>query len=417
LAWWHSSLLANTLALLRPFLKLLLLLLCLLILHLILQSWFMGLMFLLSGFFSGPSYERKGAARFLADRTLRLLLPLLVYDCVLQPLAFEIARHSANAPAGLREAANGFAYYYATQFTRLGHGAAWFIAVLFVFDLVYAAVRVAADGWSAVLLSCSTAQRSNGLGQAAASDEAGSNSAALKQLAGDLGGLTESPAGQQQQQPCYSCAATACGAAAIAAVIAGLTLLVRVGVLIPLGLPISLWVVQFIQFQPAYLPQYVVAFVLGLAARKCDALRRLPNSAGAAAAAAAFALAGAGAVIMTVMPGSNFGHELEWGPSTAYVSVYAVWEQCYAVCMWMAMLVGFRQLVNRKGGALGAAVTGAAYAVYLVHVPVLSAFGLAVGELTWHPAAQCVLATLLTVVGSWVVGLLLRLIPGMKRVL
>jgi fucose 4-O-acetylase-like acetyltransferase len=380
----------------------------------------MGLMFLLSGFFSGPSYECKGAARFLADRTLRLLLPLLVYDCVLQPLAFEIARHSANAPAGLREAANGFAYYYATQFTRLGHGAAWFIAVLFLFDVVYAALRVAADCWSAVLLRCSTAQRSNGLGQLAAADEAGSSSAALKQLAGDLGGPTESPAGQQQQQqqqPCYSCAATAFGAAVIAAVIAGLTLLVRVGVLIPLGLPISLWVVQFVQFQPAYLPQYVVAFVLGLAARKCDALRRLPNSAGAAAAAAALALAGAGAVIMTVMPGSNFGHELEWGPSTAYVSVYAVWEQCYAVCMWLALLVGFRQLLNLQGGAVGAAITGAAYAVYLVHVPVLSAFGLAVGELTWHPAAQCVLVALLTVVGSWAVGLLLRLIPGMKRVL
>jgi fucose 4-O-acetylase-like acetyltransferase len=372
-------------------------------------------MFILSGFFSGPSYERKGAACFLADRALRLLLPLLVYDCVLQPLAFEIARHSANTQAGLREAANGFAYYYATQFTRLGHGAAWFIAVLFMFDLVYAAMRVAADCWSAVLLNCSAAQCSKCSGQAAA-DEAGSSSAASQQLAGDVGGLTEAPAGLPEL-PCFTCATTACGAAAIAAAIAGLTLLVRVGVLIPLGLPISLWVVQFIQFQPAYLPQYVVAFVLGLTARRCDALRRLPNSAGAAAAAAALVLAGAGTVTMTVMPGSNFGHELEWGPSAAYVSVYAVWEQCYAVCMWLAMLVGFRQLLNLKGGALGAAVTGAAYAVYLVHVPVLSAFGLAVGELTWHPAAQCVLVTILTVIGSWVVGLLLRLIPGMKRVL
>jgi fucose 4-O-acetylase-like acetyltransferase len=378
----------------------------------------MGLMFLLSGFFSGPSYQRKGAARFLADRTLRLLLPLLVYDCILQPLAFEIARHSLSAPAGLREASNGFVYYYATQFTRLGHGAAWFIAVLFVFDVVYAVVRVAAASWRAVLLRCGTAQRRNLASSAMC--EAGSSNAATEQSAGgitnvDLNNIESTAC--LQQTPCYSLSTTACGAAAIAAVITTLTLLVRVGVLIPLRLPISLWVVQFIQFQPAYLPQYVVAFVLGLLARRFDVLRRLPIRAGAAAAAAALALAGAGAVMMTVMPGSNFGHELEWGASTAYVAVYAVWEQCYAVCMWLTMLVGFKQLLNRKGGALGAAVTGAAYAVYLVHVPVLSAFGLAVGELTWHPAAQCALVTSLTVVGSWAVGMLLRLIPGVSRVL
>jgi fucose 4-O-acetylase-like acetyltransferase len=362
-------------------------------------------MFLLSGFFSGPSYERKGAARFLADRTLRLLLPLLVYDCLLQPLAFEIARHSSNAPAGLAGAANGFAYYYATQFTRLGHGAAWFIAVLFVFDLVYAAVRVTADAAG----RCSKAQRSR------EADDLGQHSSSEAVKLAEARSATV--ADSSLQQPGFSCAVTACGAAGIAAVIAGLTLLVRVGVLIPLGLPISLWNIQFIQFQPAYLPQYLVAFVLGLVARRFDVLRRLPNGAGAAAAAAALALAGIGAVALTVMPGSNFGHELERGPSTAYVAVFAVWEQFYAVAMWLAMLVCFRQLVNRQGGKLGAAVSGAAYAVYLIHVPVLSAFGVAAGMLAWHPAAKCVLVALLTVIGSWVVGMLLRLIPGMKRVL
>lgn len=364
----------------------------------------MGLMFLLSGYFSGPSYDRKGPGRFLMDRTLRLLLPLLVYDCLLQPLAFEIARHSSNAPAGLQGAANGFVHYYATQFTRLGHGAAWFIAVLFVFDVVYAVVRMAGD--AAAKLSKALRSR-----QAETSDSDDSGSGAAKPAA------CVAAADSLQQLPGFSWAVTACGAAAIAAVIAGLTLLVRVGVLIPLGLPISLWVVQFIQFQPAYLPQYLVAFVLGFFARKFDALRRLPNSAGATAAVAALALAGAGAVIMTVMPGSNFGHELEWGPSTAYVAAFAVWEQFYAVCMWLAMLVCFRQLVNLQGGRLGAAVSAAAYAVYLVHVPVLSAFGLVAGLLTWHPAAKCVLVTLLTACGSWVIGMLLRLVPGMKRVL
>src|ERR1700754_2688526 len=41
------------------------------------QSFFMGFFFFLSAYFIKPSYDRKGASRFLADRLLRLGLPLV----------------------------------------------------------------------------------------------------------------------------------------------------------------------------------------------------------------------------------------------------------------------------------------------------------------------------------------------------
>src|SRR5688572_11329355 len=41
------------------------------------QAWFMGCFFLISGYFTPPSYDRKGASGFLKDRLLRLGLPLL----------------------------------------------------------------------------------------------------------------------------------------------------------------------------------------------------------------------------------------------------------------------------------------------------------------------------------------------------
>ncbi len=50
------------------------------------QAFFMGFFFFLSSYFIRPSYERKGASRFVADRLLRLGVPLLFYSFILSPL-------------------------------------------------------------------------------------------------------------------------------------------------------------------------------------------------------------------------------------------------------------------------------------------------------------------------------------------
>ncbi len=51
------------------------------------QSFFMGMFFLLAGYFTPGSLQRKGPARFLMDRGLRLGVPLLAFGFVLGPLA------------------------------------------------------------------------------------------------------------------------------------------------------------------------------------------------------------------------------------------------------------------------------------------------------------------------------------------
>ena len=42
------------------------------------QAYFMGLLFLISGYFSPQSLDRKGPARFVRDRLIRLGIPLVV---------------------------------------------------------------------------------------------------------------------------------------------------------------------------------------------------------------------------------------------------------------------------------------------------------------------------------------------------
>ena len=49
------------------------------------QSFFMGLFFFLSAYFIRPSYEKKGAAKFVKDRLIRLGIPFVFYSVYPRP--------------------------------------------------------------------------------------------------------------------------------------------------------------------------------------------------------------------------------------------------------------------------------------------------------------------------------------------
>jgi peptidoglycan/LPS O-acetylase OafA/YrhL len=99
------------------------------------DTFFMALMFLLSGLFAWPSLERKGGAGFLRDRLLRLGVPFVVTAAILMPCAY-------YPPYVLTGADLGFTAY-ARAWASLGFwpsGPGWFIWVLLVFDTVTAAI-------------------------------------------------------------------------------------------------------------------------------------------------------------------------------------------------------------------------------------------------------------------------------------
>src|SRR5690606_424870 len=70
------------------------------------ESFFMGLMFLLSGLFVAPSLRRKGAGRYLRERALRLGLPFFA-GLALAPLAYwpaYLQRAEASVSGGYKDA-------------------------------------------------------------------------------------------------------------------------------------------------------------------------------------------------------------------------------------------------------------------------------------------------------------------------
>jgi hypothetical protein len=108
------------------------------------DTFFMALMFLLSGLFVWPSLKRKGGARFLRDRILRLGVPFAVAAGILMPLAYYPAYAVTGADPGL--------FPYARAWLSLGFwpgGPGWFIRLLLVFDAVAAGLYVLRRRWTA----------------------------------------------------------------------------------------------------------------------------------------------------------------------------------------------------------------------------------------------------------------------------
>lgn len=95
------------------------------------QSYFMGLFFLISGYFVPGSIDRKGAGAFAKDRLIRLGLPLLAFVILLRPLASFWSWLTGFS-------ATPYPLFYLGS---IDPGPAWFLEVLLVFSLIYAGYR------------------------------------------------------------------------------------------------------------------------------------------------------------------------------------------------------------------------------------------------------------------------------------
>ncbi|MEJ2668250.1 MAG: acyltransferase family protein [Deinococcales bacterium] len=95
------------------------------------QSWFMALLFFISGYLALASYNRKGPWRYVADRLRRFGIPLLVYAFVISPVTVWLAQlTNAGHPSLLT--------VYSQQ-RPFGFGVLWFVEALLIMDLLLVA--------------------------------------------------------------------------------------------------------------------------------------------------------------------------------------------------------------------------------------------------------------------------------------
>jgi len=310
----------------------------------------MGFFFLIAGYFTPGSYDRKGLGQFLQDRVIRLGIPLLVFVFVLDPLT--------NAIVAAWPQASDFGRQYWTRVRNPGWtpGPLWFAEALLIFSVGCAL-------WRAVRPS------------------------------------------QPRQMDAPMPEWWAWLASAIGVGIAALLLRQWV----PVGHNV-------IGLQLGYFASYVFLFALGTVAWRNNWFDRLTWRM-ARPWMVLSVLMWPVILISIVIAKKLTGKVPEVNTGFSWPAVvYALWEPLIAWGMIAGLLLGFREWGNRES-RVWEFCSARAYAVYIVHAPVLVAVALALSG--WHgPALMKVAVTGCLALGlSLGVASAVMLVPGARRVL
>ncbi|WP_298257641.1 acyltransferase [Bradyrhizobium sp.] len=94
------------------------------------QAWFMGLFFLLAGYYTPAAQRRHGTAGFVSERLTRLGIPLLFYFLILSPVTVALASTAKGRSFG-----RAIAYLWGHG--KFEPGPLWFVEALLIFAAVW----------------------------------------------------------------------------------------------------------------------------------------------------------------------------------------------------------------------------------------------------------------------------------------
>jgi fucose 4-O-acetylase-like acetyltransferase len=323
-----------------------------------LQSFFMGVLFLVAGYFAYGSLARKGPAGFARERLLRLGAPTLLYMLVLHPLIV-FAINPNGDHYGSRGAAYG-QYLYRGRFLG-GSGPMWFAAALLVFSVALAGL---ASLLPSAMTRKDTAPRAPGAG-----------------------------------------AIVIWGLAAVA-----FTFIVRTAE--PLGTSV-------LNMQLGYFPQYVLAFGTGFAAAKGRWLVPLARSSAARRAGWMGLLFGPVALAVVLFRGGILNGEglapFSGGWNLRSLGL-AAWDQLAGLGLGLGALAFCSGKLN-KSTRLSRWLNARSFGVYLFHPVVLILVTLAMRPLDINLFFKVSILTGAGLAGSYLVSDLGGRIPGLRSLL
>jgi len=322
------------------------------------QAFSMGLFFMISGYFTPGSYDRKGPRRFLKDRLLRLGIPILCYDFVIGPLlAYPLIQ------AGAWKFTGSYFDFLARYYSRfhIGTGPLWFVEALLIFAVFYVLWRLL------VKTPAPTVQN----------DSKVPGNAAIVIFALALGAVS-----------------------------------FAVRIWLPLG-----WTFRPLNFQFPFFPQYIALFIVGIAAYRHNWFMRISDAMGKfwlciallfilILFPALFELGGARSGNIQTFAGG-----LHW-----QCFAYAAWEQFAGVAIIIALLALFRKRLNHQGRA-AKVMSASSYTAYIIHAPVAVLVALAIRHITMYPLLKFTLAVLIAVPLCFALGNLIRQLPLARRIL
>jgi glucans biosynthesis protein C len=329
-----------------------------------LQSFFMGFLFFIAGYFVPGAYDAKGPGKFIRDRAFRLGLPLLFFVFVLQPVSI----YCIGLFHGEDVARDGFTGLYSRYITSGrwlgGTGPLWFCETLLIFCLAYALFRV-------------------------------------------LRGKFSIPGADRRTGT-----ATVPGKARIwglIVLIAALTFLIRFPW--PKG-------TAFYNLQFCYFSQYLLYFPAGILAYRGGWLTKFSTADGKYWGKVALIGGGILWVALLVLGGASKGELTAYDGGMHWQSFgMAFWESMTGTAISLYLLVMFRERLNGQGRA-ARFFSANAFAVYVFHTPILIAISRFVSPIQALPLLKFVFLTFISLIVSYVLcSLLFRKLPLLRRIL
>ncbi len=326
------------------------------------QAWFMGLLFLLSGYFSPSSFDRKGPKRFLKDRLIRLFIPLLIFTFVLNPITLYIATFRLSAGQLARQGyKSNLTLTWQSYLSAVGQGPLWFVEMLLIFDIIYLIWRIFPRS---------------------------------------------STASQVQNRPFPS----------YRTITVFILILAAVAYLLRIVIPIDFSIFGFPSLFD--LPQYASFFIIGLVAARRDWLRKMPST--MAKRVFGFSVIATFTLFLLAVIGTE-DSSLGWGSIYGYGSLssafFALWESIFSVGISMLIIAFFRHYFN-SAGKLWKYLSEHSYTVYIIQPPtIVTVSTIILFSVQIESLLKFFLAAIITIPLVWAMAYPVRKIPFANRVL
>jgi glucan biosynthesis protein C len=322
-------------------------------------AYFMPVFYFLAGYFSTPSFNRKGFWEYLKDRIIRLIIPTIVYELTLSPLSVVWRRKYTNPDL---EVGPWFQKWFSNYAPVRSH--LWFLVLLFVFDIIYALLRLI-PAVSRVL------------------------------------NVKQSPSNEP-----FKTRSIAKYITAIAVLLILITFFVRVAFDFGDRLPVLA--------QMSYLPVHFISYFLGTPAYLTNGITRLPKKFSLWLQLPAYALFVAYFTVDRTRP--RIYQELRTGLN-GWQFFFSSFECLFALFYSISLLVMFREFLNFTPNGLGKRIIGGAYTAYIMQYFAIIPFGLLLIGWDVHVLVKMFITMILSVIVAWAIAILIKCIPGIDRVL
>ncbi|WP_216651723.1 acyltransferase family protein [Paenibacillus sp. NEAU-GSW1] len=314
------------------------------------QAFFMGLFFFISGYFTPGSFDKKGPAKFMLDRLIRLGIPLLVYTAIIGPAIIYALSYADELSVW---------QFYKEQvlsFKLINVGPLWFAEALLLFAAAYALIRMVAKQSVPLVWNKPFPGRKSLL---------------------------------------------------LSILFVGLSAFI-IRLFYPTG-------EDWLGLQFGYFASYIFLYGAGIAAHRNRWLEQIAASTSKKWLWVSLSVFPLMPIAALLAESAGNGDGLNGGIHLSAI-IYAMWEPFIACGIILGLLVWFREKLNRPNRMLQL-LADHAFTVFIIHPPIVVGISFWMKNLEWPMLLKFIAVGLLATASCYLLALLIRRIPRVRRIL